>query len=403
MAASRLGTSGHHDLSLEERVNLLEGEDSLSDSDDDLDMVPRKKKAEVSFDDYIASIDDGIVDISSGTESGADKKRRRGERIAFDDDEDSDAAYENFKKRKVEKRKQALASTRRAKARVKNASLVGRKPKTVISLKDPERKRGEMVYGDEVDEDEALMETTLPEYLKERRGSWEKRMEKSKGKLKTTAGLQLPPGYDDIDFSDEERMEHLEERPKFPVDWLQRDYEDIELRYSLGVIPAPMAQYLRPYQVKGAEWLHELFVFQKGGILGDDMGLGKTIQVIAFLTAAFGKTGDERDAKRMRKIRRMGDDRWYPRVLIICPGSLMANWKAELDRWGWWHTYTYHGTAKEKNAALAAAEKGRLEIMITTYDSYRLNQNAINGYAGTPSSPMSATRSRSSRPRSRKR
>ncbi|KAK0269638.1 hypothetical protein LTS00_017226 [Friedmanniomyces endolithicus] len=379
MAAHNSGVSGCHDLNLKQPVNFLEGEDSLSDSDDDLDMVPRKKNAEVSFDDYIAPIDDGVVDISSGTESGAGKKRRRGERIAFDDDEDSDAAYENFKKRKVEKRKQALASTRRAKAKVKNASLVGRKTKTVISLKDPQRKRGEMVYGDEVDEDEALMETTLPEYLKERRGTWEKKMEKKKGKLESTAGLQLPPEYDDIDFSDEERMEHLEQRPKLPAESLQREYEDIELRHSLGVVPAPIAQYLRPYQVEGAEWLHKLFVFQKGGILGDDMGLGKTIQVIAFLTAAFGKTGDERDAKRMRKIRRMGDDRWYPRVLIICPGSLMANWKAELDRWGWWHTYTYHGTVTEKNAALAAAEKGRLELMITTYDSYRLNQSAING------------------------
>ncbi|TKA73627.1 hypothetical protein B0A55_07491 [Friedmanniomyces simplex] len=377
MAARRLGTFGRRDLNLEERVNLMEGEDSLSDSDGDLDMVPRKKNGQVSFDDYIASICDGVVEVSS--DSGADKKRKQGERIAFDDDEDSDAAYENFKKRKVEKRKQALVSTRRAKAKVKNTSLVGRKPKTVIPLKDRQRKDGERVYGEEVDEDEALMENTLPDYLKERRGSWEKRMEKGREKLESTAGLQLPPGYDDVDFSDDERMAHLEERPKLPAEWLQREYKDIELRYSLGIVPAPVAQYLRPYQVKGAEWLHELFVFQKGGILGDDMGLGKTIQVIAFLTAAFGKTGDERDSKRMRKMRRMGDDRWYPRILIICPGSLMANWKAELDRWGWWHTYTYHGTVKEKHAALAAAEKGRLEIMITTYDSYRLNQSAING------------------------
>lgn len=63
------------------------------------------------------------------------------------------------------------------------------------------------------------------------------------------------------------------------------------------------------------------------------MGLGKTVQVIAFLTAAFGKTGDERDKKRMRKMRRLADSEevWYPRVLIVCPGTLMDNWKSELD------------------------------------------------------------------------
>ncbi len=108
------------------------------------------------------------------------------------------------------------------------------------------------------------------------------------------------------------------------------------------------------------------------------MGLGKTIQVIAFLTAAFGKTGDERDAKRMRKMRRANDDNWYPRVLIICPGGLMNNWRSELERWGWWQVYVYHGSVAEKEAAIQAASKGRLEIMITTYTTYRTNMSIIN-------------------------
>lgn len=106
------------------------------------------------------------------------------------------------------------------------------------------------------------------------------------------------------------------------------------------------------------------------------MGLGKTIQVIAFLTAMFGKSGDERDGKRMRKMRRYAKDRWYPRVLVICPGTLMSNWQKELETWGWWHVEVYHGPNKDD--ALAAAQAGMLEIMITTYSTYRLKSDDIN-------------------------
>ncbi|KAK5123003.1 hypothetical protein LTR85_003569 [Meristemomyces frigidus] len=386
MAARKLGYSGHRKLTLEEKINVAEGEDDVSDSDDGLDMVPSKGK-DVNPDEYINSFGGDTVadevELSSGSEdgSGADGSKRKrltyrkekGERLAFDEDEDSDAAYTSFKMRKTEKRKTALASTRRAKAKVKNSSLVGRKPKTVIALKDSKRKNGEKVYGQEEDEDEALMEWTLPEYLKQRRSNRDERWERL-----GTAGVRISPNYDDVEFSDDERLEHLEEKPKLPNSMLQRDYKDVELRSSCGIIPAPIAQYLRDYQIHGAEWMHKLFAFQEGGVLGDDMGLGKTIQVIAFLTAAFGKTGDERDAKRMRKMRRLGDE-WYPRILMILPGGLLANWKNELDRWGWWVTYVYHGSPAAKADALAAAHKGRLEIMMTTYTTYRLNASAING------------------------
>jgi hypothetical protein len=43
---------------------------------------------------------------------------------------------------------------------------------------------------------------------------------------------------------------------------------------SGGVIPASIAQWLRPYQVEGVEHMYRLWKEGRGGILGDDMGLG---------------------------------------------------------------------------------------------------------------------------------
>ncbi|KAK0635790.1 P-loop containing nucleoside triphosphate hydrolase protein [Bombardia bombarda] len=228
---------------------------------------------------------------------------------------------------------------------------------------------------DDQEDDDEPSETHIPDYLQTRRT----RFDRDRAILKT-AGLKLPPDYSDIYFSDDDGRSKLEERPKFDESSgikPSRPYKDVELEFSAGIIPASIAQYLRDYQIAGVKFLHQRFVYQRGCILGDDMGLGKTVQVAAFLAAAFGKTGDERDAKRMRKVRRAGDgDNWYPKVLIVCPGSLIQNWKNELNRWGWWHVDLYHGAGKED--VLHAARAGRIEIMITTYVTYKNSREAVN-------------------------
>lgn len=295
-----------------------------------------------------------------------------GEQITWSDDEPADAAYQAFKKRKSTAQQRASAVKKRQ-TRASKQSMVGRKRISGRSSRSNAQGSKKGISGLD-DPEAAFIEDALPDYLQQWRRSWTRGRDE-----RGTDGLRLPPSFDDLYFSDDEHMADLQEKPQLLHIKPPRPYEDVEMRTSLGIIPAPIAQYLKPYQVEGVEWLHQRFVYQEGGILGDDMGLGKTIQVIAFLTAAFGKTGDERDAKRMRKMRRAGDDRWYPRVLIICPGGLMANWRNELARWGWWQIYTFHGSTAEKDAALAAAETGRLEIMITTYTTYRLNQDRVNG------------------------
>lgn len=370
MAGRRLDSSAHRRRNVVDRIDIAEGE--LTDSDDDdLDSVP-KQRGEARMESLLNPRD--AVEISSdGDEGGSSDRKRKatGERVAFTDDEDSDAAYRQFKQRKTVERKKVAAERKKITKRTNKNSIVGLKPKP----KRAAPKRKERHYGDPSDDEEALLESTLPDYVQQRRSAWD-RNRKELG----DAGLQFPPEYDDISFSDDEHLESLKERPALSENMQPRaPYEDIELPASYGIIPAPIAQFLRKYQIEGVEFLHELFVYQRGGILGDDMGLGKTIQIIAFLTVVFGKTGDERDAKRMRKVRRHRDgEKWYPRVLLVVPGTLVANWMNELKKWGWWHIYTCHGGAEGRLSALDAARAGRLEIMITTYETYRNHASAIN-------------------------
>ncbi|KAK4241412.1 P-loop containing nucleoside triphosphate hydrolase protein [Achaetomium macrosporum] len=319
---------------------------------------------EISDDDRTASSVDGNTPLKS-TALGKRKPRADfEEKVAWTDDDDSDHG-ENSKRRRTAKHR----TVTKGKISVRKGAAGGMKlaKKTVADARD------RVDHADASTTQDQYADACVPEYLLQRKRKFDRDKE-----LLKDARLKLPPDYSDIYFSDDELMSTLEDRPKFddssgvkPC----RPYKDIELEYSAGIIPAPIAQYLRDYQIAGVKFLHQRFVYQKGCILGDDMGLGKTVQVIAFLTAAFGKTADERDAKRMRKMRRAGDH-WYPRILIVCPGSLLQNWRNELNRWGWWHVDTYHGAGKED--VLQAAKAGRLEIMITTYGTYKRMREAVN-------------------------
>lgn len=311
----------------------------------------------------IKPIDDGTTASSNGdqpSDSSVRGKRKCDEPDdAFADEPDD--FYENFQQGRKRKRPRTSIKSKAKKSAAE--SPANGKEKTKRTSKGVNDKI--FLDGEELDRE------LVPEHIRERRRIFEE----TKQSLRVS-GLKLPPDYTDVQFSDDERDSRgLERRPDFDNIEPCRPYKDIVLPTSAGRIPAPISQYLRDYQVEGVRFLHYHFVYQTGCILGDDMGLGKTIQVIAFLTAAFGKTGDERDGKRLRKMVRY-KSRWYPRILIICVGSLIENWRNELNRWGWWKAEVYHGSAKDD--VLKAARSGALEIMITTYDTYRHDEKKIN-------------------------
>lgn len=309
----------------------------------------------------ISDDDDATASTAGDSRSASPSLRKR--KWEDPDDifaDDPDNFYEEFMQSKKRKR----ASGRVSKAKKGKGKGKGKRDSPSDALKGEHD--AEFLDGD------GLVQVLVPDHIRQRRGLFEENREEL-----SAAGLKLPPDFADIDFSDDERdPRQLERRPKFDDIEPCRPCEEIILDLSGGVIPACVAQYLRDYQVEGVQFLHRHFVYQTGCILGDDMGLGKTVQVAAFLIAAFGKTGDERDGKRLRKMSRYGREKEYPRVLIICPGSLIENWKNELNRWGWWKIALYHGS--EKQDALKSAENSTLEVMITTYETYRKDENKVN-------------------------
>ena len=57
--------------------------------------------------------------------------------------------------------------------------------------------------------------------------------------------------------------------------------------------------------------------------------------------------------------------------LIVSPGSVLYNWRDELDTWGYFKVRLYHGSSKE--GVLEYAAKGKLDIVLTTYETLKIN------------------------------
>ena len=143
---------------------------------------------------------------------------------------------------------------------------------------------------------------------------------------------------------------------------------------ATGVVHSSFNAKLRPYQRDGVRFLWDRVGRGAGGILCDDMGLGKTVQVVALLSALYHKTGDAAADRRQIVEMKLGERR-VEAALIVCPGSVLCNWEAELERWGQFCSLRYHKQARD--ATLAQARTGRVEVVLTTYDTVREHGEAL--------------------------
>jgi superfamily II DNA or RNA helicase len=84
--------------------------------------------------------------------------------------------------------------------------------------------------------------------------------------------------------------------------------------FSEIALTPDLRDLVRPYQQTGVNWINHLEVNGMCGILADEMGLGKTLQTLAYL-----------------KARKEAGQAKGP-YLVVCPTSLVFNWRDEAQR-----------------------------------------------------------------------
>ncbi|MCC5841195.1 MAG: DEAD/DEAH box helicase [Opitutales bacterium] len=150
----------------------------------------------------------------------------------------------------------------------------------------------------------------------------------------------------------ESLLDDFPDKPVLPEEWTART---AALRSIGHLAPPPIEksldERLRSYQRIGAAWLWHLARHELGGVLADEMGLGKTIQAIALLTCP-----------------RSPKD---PPHLVICPASLLENWRRELQRFATaLRVFVHHGTHRLSEPADAAP----FDVIITSYGTLRQDE-----------------------------
>ncbi|KAB1260950.1 Chromodomain-helicase-DNA-binding protein 1-like [Camelus dromedarius] len=122
---------------------------------------------------------------------------------------------------------------------------------------------------------------------------------------------------------------------------------------------------LRPYQLEGVNWLAQRFHCQNGCILGDEMGLGKTCQTIALFLYLTGRLNDEGP------------------FLILCPLSVLSNWKEEMERLAPGLSCVAYAGDKEERARLQQdlKQESRFHVLLTTYEICLKDASFLKSFA----------------------
>lgn len=122
--------------------------------------------------------------------------------------------------------------------------------------------------------------------------------------------------------------------------------------------PRILRTTLKEYQLKGLNWLVNLYNQGINGILADDMGLGKTVQAISLL----GYLAESEDV-------------WGP-FLIVTPASTLHNWGNEFEKFiPNFKIIVYYGSIQERSDLRKRFKKAN--VIVTSYQVAVSDENIL--------------------------
>lgn len=128
--------------------------------------------------------------------------------------------------------------------------------------------------------------------------------------------------------------------------------------------PPFIAGNMRDYQIRGLNWLLDLYTNGINGILADEMGLGKTLQTISLLGY-------------MKNI----ENKHGPHLIIV-PKSTLKNWTNEIARWcPSLSAICLTGTKEERTDVIQnQILPGKWDILVTSYEIAIIEKSALRKF-----------------------
>lgn len=159
--------------------------------------------------------------------------------------------------------------------------------------------------------------------------------------------------------------------------------------------PDGITATMKPYQLEGLSFLVHLYNNGFSGLLGDEMGLGKTLQTLSLFQ--YLENSDRESGVTHEELRP---------YLVVCPLSVLNNWVKEIEKFTPdLKVLRIHGPQEERERLMrvalgqedqygneinqsqkqkdskkagrkiAAENSNSYKIMVTTYETFRTNQN----------------------------
>lgn len=158
---------------------------------------------------------------------------------------------------------------------------------------------------------------------------------------------------------------------------VEEDFEPI-------FIPPKISEQMKAHQIVGVRFMWREITAQEedgvqGCLLAHTMGLGKTMQTIALLVAVVeasesDNNGIRRQLPKSLRPKNIRNQRKL-RMLILCPPTLLSNWKREIDQWA------PRGAGSMLGNIFVVEASSQAKRMVQFEDWYRVGGVLILGYS----------------------